>query len=81
MNRTSTTTQYETREETICWRYGKNREFQARSTYTVQVPVGTPEYKIPARNEPLTLDMSKVAEALARNQAIQDELAEVQSNY
>ncbi len=72
MNSTISPIEYETREETVCWRYGKNREFRASSTYTVQVPVGTPEYKIPARAT--TLDMSKVAEAAAWSAKIASDL-------
>lgn len=63
MTNQTSPTEYETREETIVRHYGRNREFTARATYTVQVPVGTPEYKIPARET--TLDMSKVAAAQA----------------
>lgn len=74
MNSTSATIEYEARTETICRRYGKNREFLVRDTYTVYVPVGTPDYSIPARQES-KLDLSKLAEAQAWADHMRDEMA------
>jgi O-phosphoseryl-tRNA(Cys) synthetase len=54
--------EYEAREETTTWHYGPNREYIHIARYTTYVPVGTPEYKIPEKVEPLKLDWDKIAE-------------------
>jgi hypothetical protein len=66
--------EYEAHEETTTWHYGPNREHMYVTRYTVYVPVGTPEYKIPEKVEPLKLDWDKIEELRAWSDQVMRDL-------